>query len=144
MKIILPLFILFITTLFFANCNKKIVVPTSYALKIFDENYEGTISETNAKNQNACIMIHASWCSVCNKFKANVLTDSSVVNTINNKIVFALIDGDKTYGKTYFDKYGINSFPTFVIVDKNGNAITKLSGGLTASEFKAFVSPYLK
>jgi uncharacterized HAD superfamily protein len=81
---------------------------------------------------------------VCNTFKANVLTDSSVINTINNKIVFALIDGDKTYGKTYFDKYSINSFPTFVILDKNGNAIIKKIGGLSASEFKTFVTPYLK
>jgi thioredoxin-related protein len=55
-----------------------------------------------------------------------------------------MIDGDMTYGKTYYNLYNASGFPTFLILDKNGSELSRKSGGMSSSEFTNWVTPYLK
>jgi thioredoxin-related protein len=137
-------FFLFTLSVAFINCKKKAVAPSSYNFPIIQENYDSTLLVASNANKNICLMIHASWCNTCNTFKANVLADENVVNIIKDKIVFAMIDGDKTYGKTYFNQFQLSGFPTFILLDKNGVELSRKSGGLSSSDFKTWVTPYLK
>jgi thioredoxin-related protein len=134
----------FAFALFNSGCKKKAVAPSSYNFTVIQENFDSTKTAAVANKQNICLMIHADWCNICNTFLAEVLTDEAVINKIKNKIVFGLIDGDKTYGKTYFNLYNIQGFPTFLILDEKGVEITRKSGGLSSAEFITWVTPYLK
>lgn len=127
------------------SCNKVKTTPKeNYMVSVIHEDYNASLQKAQADNKNVCIMLHADWCSICKTFIADVLTDEGVAQAINGKILFALIDGDKTYGKTYYDLYKASSFPTFVITDKQGVEITKRSGKMDKTEFQNWITNYLK
>ncbi len=96
-----------------------------------------------AKTQNIFLMLPASWCSICITIKKDILTEESVGNMVNNKIVVGLIDGDKDYGKLYISRHNANGFPTFLILDKNGNELLRKTGEISKSDFLNWINPFL-
>lgn len=94
------------------------------------------------KNQNMILMLHPSWGAIFNTFKKDILIEGLVGNIVNNKIVIGLIDGDKDYGKLHMNPYNANGFPTFLILDKNANELTRKSGGLGKSDFLNWINPF--
>lgn len=131
---------------FLISCSKKVKETPldQYKVSVIHDNWDSTKSLANSNNKNICLMIHASWCSICNTFKSEVLTDQSVENELANNIIMSLIDGDKDYGKPIYNQYGASGFPTFVITDANGNMLTKRSGKINKEEFINWIKPYYK
>ncbi len=144
MKKILFLAITF--SLFTAISCKKAATPISdYKVTVIQEDWAAAVTTATANNKNICIMLHASWCSKCKNFISNVFTNSVVENSVAGKILIAKIDAEKNAdGPTLFKKYNGDSFPTFVIVNKNGDELAKKSGEMTQAEFLAFLQPYYK
>jgi len=129
MKPILILTLITCSIISTTSCSKKVKETPldQYKVTVVHDNWDSTKSLANSNNKNICLMIHASWCSICNTFKSDVLTDQSVENEIASNIILSLIDGDKEYGKPIYIQYGATGFPTFVITDANGNMLAKRS-----------------
>jgi thioredoxin-related protein len=144
MKNVLLFSLLALTNTLFNGCSKKPFPAVSYPFTIFQEDLAGAKTAASAQDKNIFLMIHADWCEVCNTFKTNVLQSTDIKNTLSNGIITSLIDGDKTYGKPIADTYKVTGFPTFLVLDKNGNVIIRKTGGMNESTFKAWVMPYLK
>jgi thioredoxin-related protein len=127
-------------------CGKKVKEPSleENKVSIHLNNWNQMSVDATAKDQNMFLMLHDSWCNICNTFKNDILTEESVGNMVNNKIVVGLIDGDKDYGKLYMNRYNANGFPSFLILDKNGNELARKSGGLGKSDFFNWINPFLK
>jgi thioredoxin-related protein len=138
--------IVLLTTFSLISCTKKVkeIPHDQYKVEVIHDNWDSTLSAANTQDKNIVLMIHASWCSICNTFINTVLTDESVETEIGNKIIVSLIDGDKEYGKPYYTQFGASGFPTFVITDKAGNQIAKRSGQLSKEEFLSWISPHYK
>ncbi len=144
MKSVLYTIIILITCSITTNSCKKVSPPASYPFAIVFDNLDSTKQLANARNKNIFLMVHADWCSVCNTFKSTVLQSTAVKNLLADSIVTALIDGDKTYGKPIANNYGVQGFPTFLILDKNGVLLQKKSGGISETEFSTWIKAYLK
>ncbi len=128
------------------GCSKKVKEPNpgDYKVVIQYDNWNQMKADAGIKDQNMFLMLHASWCSICNTFKNDVLTEEEVGTILNNKIVIGLIDGDKDYGKPYMTQFNAGGFPTFLILDKNGNELAKKSGAFSKPDFLSWINPYLK
>ena len=128
------------------GCSKKVKEPNpgDYKVTIHMDNWNQMSTDAITKDQNMFLMLHASWCSICNTFKNEILTEESVATIVNNKIVVGLIDGDKDYGKPYMSQYNASGFPTFLILDKNGTELARKSGAFSKSDFLNWINPYLK
>jgi thioredoxin-related protein len=109
---------------------------------VIHDNWANTLSTAKSNGKNIVLMIHASWCSICNTFINTVLTDESVETEIGNKIIVSLIDGDKEYGITYYNQFNATGFPTFIIADNDGVVKAKRTGKMTKEEFISWISPY--
>jgi thioredoxin-related protein len=135
-----------ITSIVFTACKKKVPVTPldEYKVTVIHEDFDGALNLASTNDKNMCLMLHADWCTICKTFIRDVLTEEEVEQAIKSKIVFALIDGDKDYGKTYFNQYNAHGFPTFLILDKHGVEIARNGGGLSKSEFLTWVNAYLK
>jgi thioredoxin-related protein len=146
MKNVASIFTMIAFIFLLSSCKKKVAVTplSDYKVTVIDENWDQTLLKAQTKDKNICLMFHASWCNICKTFIADVLTNTNVANTINNKIIVGLIDGDKTYGKPYFNQFNGDSFPTFLILDKNGQEISRRKGGMNNTEFLNWINTYLK
>lgn len=73
-------------------------------------------------------LFHATWCPHCTKYLDSGTFDNaySKAREANGNVVFEKIDYDQN--KNLANKYDVNSFPTIVAIDAQGNQIEKFQG----------------
>lgn len=84
----------------------------------------------NAKAQNRYIFLDAytDWCSWCKVMDKKTFSSELVGEKLNTNWVPAKMDMEKGFGVNLAMKYGVSSFPTFLIFNSNGQLLTRLMG----------------
>ena len=78
------------------------------------------------------ILFFASWCGHCEAY----LSSNVFMNTydkLQNKSDIKFVNYDYDKHKDLGNKYGVNSFPTIVAIDGNGNKISDFAGDRNSS-----------
>jgi len=90
-----------------------------------------------AKKENKLLFIdcYTSWCGPCKMMARDVFTQKIVGDYFNPKFVSMKVDMEKGEGVQLKDKFEVKAFPTFVILNGNGEIISRLVGGGKAEEF---------
>lgn len=102
----------------------------------FDESgYQSVLKRSKSEKKPVFYMVYATWCQHCNKMKADVFSDSIVVNFLNKNFICAWQDFEIGEGAMLKTKYNIKSFPTFIFLDENENYIYGLNGEYKKSVF---------
>lgn len=114
----------------------------------FDKSYESALAKAKKWERGVFIDVMTSWCGPCKQMEKNVFPQIKVGQYFNNNYVSLKIDADKGEGPMIAKKYGVNSYPTLIFLDKNGNFVHKVTGGLSAErlihEAKQSSSPEAK
>ncbi len=87
-----------------------------------------------AKKQHKLIVLDAytSWCGPCKQLKKNTFSDKAAGEFFNTNYVNVAIDMEKGFGPVLLEKYGINAFPTLLIIDENGKKVSFTRGFIPA------------
>lgn len=90
-----------------------------------------------AKKENKLLFIdcYTSWCGPCKMMARDVFTQKFVGNYFNPKFVSMKIDMEKGEGVQLKDKFEVKAFPTFIILNGDGEIVSRLVGGGKAEEF---------
>ena len=88
-----------------------------------------SFSDSEEKKLKICLF-KAEWCSFCTKY-VQAGTFNKAYESIKDKpeykdVVFAVYDFDQN--KALAEKYNINSFPSIIAVDKDGNLVKNFEG----------------
>ncbi|MBZ0201367.1 MAG: thioredoxin family protein [Ignavibacteriaceae bacterium] len=128
MKKILSLSALFLILFFTQSCSQS-----KDDLK-WSENLEQAIKTAKAENKTVLVNFTGSdWCQWCKKLSAEVFTQKEFKEFANKNLELVKIDFPRSiqqapevinYNKQLAEKYGIQGFPTILLVDKNGNVLT--------------------
>jgi thioredoxin 1 len=87
-----------------------------------------------AKKQHKLIFLDAytSWCGPCKLLKKNTFSDKAAGEFFNKNYINVAIDMEKGFGPALLEKYGVNAFPTLLIIDENGKKISFTRGFIPA------------
>lgn len=90
-----------------------------------------------AKQENKLLFIdcYTSWCGPCKMMARDVFTQKIVGDYFNPKFISMKVDMEKGEGVQLKDKFEVKAFPTFIILNGNGEIIGRLVGGGKAEEF---------
>ncbi len=144
MKKIFLFSLLTLAILGFENCGKKTYPPVTIPYGVIYDNMDSAKTLAGSADKNIFLMFHAAWCNACFNFKTNVLNNADTKALLENKIVISLVEGDLTYGKPYAEQFNVTGYPTYVVLDKNGNTLIRKTGGMSAETFTQWITPYLK
>jgi len=101
--------------------------------------FQGTWSEAllEAKKQNKLIVVdfQTSWCPPCKLMTKTTFADTNVGDFTNAYFIAYKVDCEKGEGVSLADKYGVDSYPSICIMDKDGKILTKEIGYKNAGEF---------
>lgn len=117
--------------------KENIMVPESE--KIEEQGisfYEGTIQEAfeKAKSENKLVFVdcYTTWCGPCKMLKQYTFKDVILGDYMRENYISLAIDMETSEGEILAKKYGIESYPTLLFLDKYGRVINHQVGGIGA------------
>ncbi len=78
---------------------------------------------------------YTSWCAPCQMMNRTVFTDPEVGEFFNVHFINVKFDMEKGEGVQLSKRYGMQVFPTYLLLDAEGNELHRVVGGHDAKEF---------
>lgn len=98
--------------------------------------YEGTIQEAfeKAKSENKLVFVdcYTTWCGPCKMLKQYTFKDVILGDYMRENYISLAIDMETSEGEILAKKYGIESYPTLLFLDKYGRVVNHQVGGIGA------------
>lgn len=96
-----------------------------------EESMENLLNKTIEANKTPILFFTAGWCKPCKEFKASMKYDQVAQSLKDATMIIVDVDKDKKK-ESHASDYGVRAIPTFIIVDKKGNAINTITGAAWA------------
>ena len=126
------------TALALAGCHKQATeqaVTTQSAVQEIAWRH-GDVDDAfaEAKESQKPVLLYwgAKWCPPCNMMKQTLFKDAAFIAETRNFIPVYL-DGDAKGAQIWGEKFGIQGYPTVIVLRPDHSEITRLSGGSAAS-----------
>lgn len=134
MKKVFTIFLILISSLPLTSFNSVAEkIESRKGIEFFKGSWPEALLKATAENKYIFVDVYATWCGLCKQLK-KTFKDEEVGNYFNKNFINVSIDGETPEGRKFLYKYKIDSYPTLLIVDANGNVKTKSIG---------FLKPYI-
>ncbi len=115
-------------------------LPTKWLA--FDEG----LAKARTENKPIFVEFYADWCIFCKKFQQETIKDQKVARMLSENFVYVRLNAENSESRVRYNgkslsnveltqAFGINSYPSLVFLDFNGQPITMLSGFLPPHQF---------
>lgn len=93
------------------------------------------LAKAKAENKLVFMDVYASWCGPCKRMASDVFTVKRVGDYFNSTFVNAKFDAEVGEGVEVAKKYEVKSYPTFLLLNAEGEVVGKMIGGSDADDF---------
>jgi len=97
--------------------------------------FNAALEKAKKENKYLFVDVYTTWCPPCKYMSETVFTQKSVGDYFNATFVSAKIDAERGEGPAVMRRYRVEAFPTFLLLDGDGNLVGKMVGGSPADEF---------
>ena len=89
-----------------------------------------------ARKENKAVFVdcYTSWCGPCKMMSSKVFPDKQAGDFFNPRFISLKIDMEKDEGKELAQKWGIRAFPTYLILDPQGEIVYTSMGYIAVEE----------
>jgi thiol-disulfide isomerase/thioredoxin len=112
---------------------------SSSALPFISDDYAAALAKAKADKRPLFVEFWAPWCHTCRSMRAFVLTDESLTRR-GREFVWLDIDTDKPTGEAVLERFPLDVWPTFRVIDAaKEEVILERVGSLTVGQMHAFL-----
>jgi thiol-disulfide isomerase/thioredoxin len=113
--------------------------PTPERLSFVADDYPGALQQAVRSGRALVIDAWAPWCHTCLSMKHFVFADPALA-PLSERAVFAALDTDRPENARFVERYPINAWPTFLVIDPKTERVVGLwPGAASVKEFQRFV-----
>lgn len=137
--------VLFVTVILsFTACkkNKSLVTDVPLPEGYFQDDWDGAMKAANDHDRKVFVQFYADWCTLCAKFKEEVMSDGDVKVYMDDNFITVLMDSEKGKGLDRFEHYNLKNHPNVIVIDKDGNLIGQKQGLMDKPTFLDWIKPY--
>ena len=103
-------------------------------IDFYDGSFQEALDASAKTGKPIFIDVYATWCGPCKQLKRTSFKDKAVGEYYNKNFICLSIDGEKGEGPQIMKMYGINSYPTLLIVNSKAQIQARSEG---------FMKPYI-
>jgi thioredoxin-related protein len=127
----------------------KVIVLSAFLtfsyIQMFGINFSSlTVTESlkRAREQNKKVYVFFSSdnCMACTMMKNGVFRDELVSEMVDKNLIAVIVSMDKSIAKEWKSEYYIKSLPTCLILDDDGDEVSRYEGGMGTALFKEFIN----
>ncbi|WP_286693676.1 thioredoxin fold domain-containing protein [Odoribacter sp. N15.MGS-14] len=96
--------------------------------------YTEALTLAKEKNRKVFIDFYTDWCAPCKRMTKEVFPQKHIGDYLNERFVCLQLNAEKE-GREWAKKFGIEAYPTFVVVDTSGQAVFRIVGAMDAERF---------
>jgi thiol:disulfide interchange protein len=89
------------------------------------------LAEAKSKNKILFVDVYTTWCGPCRWMDENTLRDVRVGEKFNKTFLNYKVDGDSFEGVNVGILYRVDSYPTYLFIDSNGQVLYRIEGTMT-------------
>lgn len=119
------------------------VAMTAFAQEQGVAFFGGTLDETMAKakseGKSVFIDFYTDWCGPCKAVADNVFPTKEAGEYFNSRFINMKIDAEKGRGPELVDKFKVQVYPTFIVLNAEGETIARWSGGSMSPTPASFI-----
>jgi YHS domain-containing protein/thioredoxin-related protein len=112
------------------------VAPAAAEIPGWHTDFETARKTAQQQNRPMLLHFYADWCFPCKRMEKDVLSRPAVVQVLSSNLVLVKIDVDRS--PDLAKRFGVNQFPSDVIVDPTGERILSSTGYQEADKYVAF------
>jgi thiol:disulfide interchange protein len=101
-----------------------------------DTPFEQMKARARSTGKPAILYFCADWCGYCTKMNRETLSDPAVQRRIA-EFPATLYDSGTPVGRAVANRYGIDAYPTMVLIDASGQEVDQIIGARPPAEFLA-------
>lgn len=106
----------------------------SQGIEFREESFEEVLKMAKEQNKLVFIDVYTSWCGPCKEMLKNVFPDPAVGEFYNKHFLCMKVDAEKPEN-AYIKKFRASAYPTYLVLDGDGNLRYRFMGGMPADKF---------
>jgi len=119
----------------FLFCSCANVGYTQDSLSYDFVQLESILERSKVENKPVFYMVYTDWCPYCNNMKATTMIDPEVISFLNSNYIFAGLNFEAPGNDNFKDAYDVKTFPTFLMLNQNGEEIARFTGETNKAKF---------
>jgi len=91
-------------------------------------NLKAVLDQAKRENKLVFVDVYTSWCLPCKMMDKNVFTHQETADAINKDFISYKVNAEVNNGPQLSFNYEVNSFPTLLFLDSDGNVLARKEG----------------
>jgi len=130
--------LIFLVAIILFSCTPRPKNPGG-GINYFSGNFDQAVETASKENKKVFIYGHTDWCGYCTKMEKSTFKEKEVNDYMNSKFINLTYDLEKGEGIHIASKYGLRSYPAYVILDSKGELESITFGYLNTERFLGWV-----
>jgi thioredoxin 1 len=96
------------------------------------------LHQAQVQNKYIFVDAYATWCAPCNLLRATTFRNSKAAAFFNQNFINVEMDMERGDGPDLAERWGIQAYPTLLVLDSNGKPVTEALGYIGANALVRF------
>ena len=107
----------------------------SEGVRFVEKPFKDVLAQAKAENKMVFIDCYTSWCGPCKMMAAKEFPKKVMGDYFNAKFVSSKFDMEKGEGPDLSEVWDVNAYPTFLVMNNDGEILFRIVGYLPAEKF---------
>ena len=113
-------------------------VKKADSIRFINNSWIDALHQAQVQNKYIFVDAYATWCAPCNLLRATTFKNSKVAAFFNQNFINVEMDMERGDGPDLAERWGIQAYPTLLVLDSNGKPVTEALGYIGANALVRF------